>query len=180
MVNHEGAEVTEGAESAERSGILELLREVKDPELPMIDIVELGIVRDVVLEGDSVRVDVTPTYSGCPAMQVIEREIVTTLAAHGFPDVTVHTVYSPAWTTDWMSDETKQKFRDYGIAPPRMTSSMGGIAELVSLRRARPTVDCPFCGSANTVEKSEFGSTACKSIHFCNGCHQPFDHFKAF
>lgn len=160
--------------------IREFLREVKDPELPMIDIVELGIVRDVVVSGDEVRVDVTPTYSGCPAMQVIEQDIVTTLGAHGFGSVRVNTIYSPAWTTDWISEETKQKFRDYGIAPPRVTNDTGGIAELVSLRRARPTIDCPFCGSANTVEKSEFGSTACKSIHFCNSCHQPFDHFKAF
>jgi ring-1,2-phenylacetyl-CoA epoxidase subunit PaaD len=160
--------------------IREFLREVKDPELPMIDIVELGIVRDVVISGDAVRVDVTPTYSGCPAMRVIEQDIVTTLGAHGFDSVEVNTVYSPAWTTDWISEETKQKFRDYGIAPPRVTHDTGGIAELVSLRRARSTIDCPFCGSANTVEKSEFGSTACKSIHFCNSCHQPFDHFKAF
>jgi len=171
--------MTEIAETQRR--ILELLREVKDPEIPMIDVVELGIVRDVVLENGSVRVDVTPTYSGCPAMQVIEREIISTLQAHGFEKVAVNTIYSPAWTTDWLSEETRQKFRDYGIAPPTGTSnSAGGIAELVSLRRARPTIECPFCRSVNTIEKSEFGSTACKSIHFCNSCHQPFDHFKAF
>jgi ring-1,2-phenylacetyl-CoA epoxidase subunit PaaD len=93
--------------------IRELLREVKDPELPMIDIVELGIVRDVVISGDAVRVDVTPTYSGCPAMRVIEQDIVTTLGAHGFDSVQVNTVYSPAWTTDWISEETKQNYRDY-------------------------------------------------------------------
>ena len=161
--------------------VLDLLKEVKDPEIPMIDVVELGIVREVVLDDDTVRVDVTPTYSGCPAMQVIEREIVSTLRSHGFENVIVNTIYSPAWTTDWLTEETRQKFRDYGIAPPTGTSnSAGGIAELVSLRRARRTIECPFCRSANTIEKSEFGSTACKSIHFCNSCHQPFDHFKAF
>ncbi|HVF40245.1 MAG TPA: 1,2-phenylacetyl-CoA epoxidase subunit PaaD [Gemmatimonadaceae bacterium] len=161
--------------------ILQILTEVKDPELPMIDVVELGIVRDVVMDANAIRVDVTPTYSGCPAMQVIEREILSTLDAHGYSGATVRTVYSPAWTTDWISDATKQKLREFGIAPPRMVESAGGgIAELVNLRRARPSMECPFCGSANTTERSEFGSTACKAIHFCNSCHQPFDHFKAF
>ncbi len=164
-----------------REQILGILSEVKDPELPFIDIVELGIVRDVVLEGDTVRVDITPTYSGCPAMQVIEREVGEVLARNGFESAEVRTVYSPAWTTDWMSEATKQKFRDYGIAPPTgAADSDGGIAELVTLRRARPAIECPFCRSSNTVLKSEFGSTACKSIHFCNACHQPFDYFKAF
>lgn len=164
-----------------KARILKMLTEVKDPELPFIDIVELGIVRDVVLDGDTVRVDITPTYSGCPAMQVIEREVGEVLARNGFDSAEVRTVYSPAWTTDWMSEETKQKFRDYGIAPPSgAAESGGGIAELVTLRRVRPVVECPFCRSANTVLKSEFGSTACKSIHFCNGCHQPFDYFKSF
>jgi ring-1,2-phenylacetyl-CoA epoxidase subunit PaaD len=160
--------------------IIEFLRDVKDPELPMIDVVELGIVRDVAFEGDTVRVDVTPTYSGCPAIQMIEQEIVSTLASHGFNDVRIRTVYSPAWTTDWLSDETKEKFRSFGIAPPHGSPDTGGIAELVSLRRPQATVVCPFCGSSNTERKSEFGSTACKSIHFCNSCHQPFDHFKEF
>lgn len=160
--------------------IRDVLREVKDPEIPMIDVVELGIVRDVSVDGDSVRVDVTPTYSGCPAMQVIEREIVSVLQSHGYSDVVVNTIYSPAWTTDWLSEETRQKFRDYGIAPPTGGHAAGGIAELVSLRRAKQTIECPFCRSSNTVERSEFGSTACKSIYFCNSCHQPFDHFKAF
>ena len=94
-----------------REAVLELLTEVKDPELPMIDVVELGVVRDVVFEGGAVRVDITPTYSGCPAIQVIEREIVATLSSYGFDDVKVRTVYSPAWTTDFMSDATKEKFR---------------------------------------------------------------------
>lgn len=166
--------------TAARDEILEILTEVKDPELPMIDIVELGIVRGVAFEGDELIVNVTPTYSGCPAIQVIERDIVTTLAAHGFDKVRVHTSYSPPWTTDWLSEATRQKFREYGIAPPRPVSDPGGIDELVSLRRARPAIECPFCASSNTVLRSEFGSTACKSIHFCNSCHQPFDYFKAF
>ena len=166
--------------TASREQLLEILSQVKDPELPFIDIVELGVVRDVALEEGTVVVSITPTYSGCPAIQVIEQEAVAALRDHGFDDVRVRTVFSPAWSTDWMSEETKQKFRDNGIAPPQGSSASGGIAELVSLRRARPTIECPYCGSSNTVEKSEFGSTACKSIHFCNGCHQPFDYFKAF
>ena len=166
--------------TATREQLLEILTQVKDPELPFIDIVELGVVRDVALEEGTVVVSITPTYSGCPAIQVIEQEAVAALRDHGFDEVRVRTVFSPAWSTDWMSEETKQKFRDNGIAPPQGSSASGGIAELVSLRRARPTIECPYCGSSNTVEKSEFGSTACKSIHFCNGCHQPFDYFKAF
>lgn len=171
--------MTELAET-QRGEILEILREVKDPEIPMIDVVELGIVRDVIIDGDEVRVDITPTYSGCPAMQVIEREIVSTLHSHGFGNARVNTIYSPAWTTDWITPEAREKLRAYGIAPPTGRSDFGGIAELVSIRRARPTTECPFCGSANTETRSEFGSTACKSIHYCNSCHQPFDHFKAF
>ena len=159
---------------------MRILTEVKDPEIPIIDVVELGIVRDVIFDGDEVRVDITPTYSGCPAMQVIEREIVSTLNSHGFANARVNTVFSPAWTTDWITPEARQKLRDYGIAPPSARRDFEGIAELVSLRRARPTTECPFCGSSNTETKSEFGSTACKSIHYCNSCHQPFDHFKAF
>jgi ring-1,2-phenylacetyl-CoA epoxidase subunit PaaD len=159
------------------SELLDVLRDVKDPELPVVDIVELGIVRDVIVDGDSVRVDVTPTYSGCPAMQVIEKDISDVLTERGFTDVKIRTVFSPAWTTDWLSDETKEKLRDYGIAPPAFAA--GDTGGLVMLRR-RVAVKCPYCGSSNTEEKSEFGSTACKAIHFCNSCHQPFDYMKPF
>lgn len=163
-----------------RDTVLQILTDVKDPELPMIDVVELGVVRDVVFEGERVRVDVTPTYSGCPAMRVIEREIVYTLNSHGFDDVHVRTVLSPPWTTDWMSERAKEKLKESGIAPPTLTERPGGISELVSIGRAKPSPPCPFCTSSDTVTKSEFGSTACKSIHFCNACHQPFDRFKEF
>ena len=162
-----------------REELIEILTEIKDPELPVVDIVELGIVRDVVVDGDTIRVDVTPTYSGCPALQVIEREIVETLRARGFRDVKVKNVFSPAWTTDWLSDDTKRRLRDYGIAPPG-GPAVTGTADLVTIRRARPAIECPYCGSPNTEEKSEFGSTACKAIHFCNACRQPFDYFKPF
>lgn len=163
-----------------KEAVLEILTEVKDPELPVIDIVELGIVRDVVFEGDRLRIDVTPTYSGCPAMEVIEREIVETLNSHGFGEVTVRSVFLPAWTTDWISAETKEKLRAYGIAPPSAVGKSGTAEELVTIRRGRTAIECPYCGSPNTKEKSEFGSTACKAIHYCTSCRQPFDYFKSF
>jgi ring-1,2-phenylacetyl-CoA epoxidase subunit PaaD len=162
-----------------KEAIMEILTEVKDPELPVIDIVELGIVRDVAFEGERLRIDVTPTYSGCPAMEVIEREIMGILKSHGFSDVTVRSVFSPAWTTDWISAGTKEKLRKYGIAPPVAVASGASVEQLVTIRRGSFAVECPYCGSSNTEEKSEFGSTACKAIHFCKACCQPFDHFKA-
>ena len=160
---------------ATADSILDLLHEVKDPELPMLDIVELGIVREVHSVGDEVRVDITPTYTACPALRMIENDIVELLNAHGIANVKVRTVYSPAWTTDWMGDEAKEKLRVAGIAPP------GRVEEepLVMLHRAPREVVCPYCGSSNTEERSEFGSTACKSINYCNECQQPFDRFKA-
>lgn len=163
-----------------RTELLDLLRDVKDPELPMLDVVELGIVRDVEVEDGRVRVDITPTYSGCPALQVIEREIEATVRSAGFSDVTVTIVLFPPWTTDWVTPEAKEKLREAGIAPPRGVTSSGGIEELVGIRRAEASIECPWCGSSDTVQKSEFGSTACKAIHFCNSCRQPFDHFKPF
>ena len=155
--------------------LLDLLRTVKDPEVPVLDVVELGIVRDVQLESGKVVVDITPTYSGCPALNMIENEIIAVLNANGHPRVEVRKVYSPAWTTDWIGAEAKEKLRAYGIAPPHTVES----EPLIVLERARRTTVCPFCGSSNTEEKSEFGSTACKAIHFCNSCHQPFDSFKS-
>jgi ring-1,2-phenylacetyl-CoA epoxidase subunit PaaD len=154
--------------------IVALLHEVKDPELPMLDVVELGIVRDVHINGSQVQVDITPTYSGCPALRVIEEDIVTTLAGHGVSNVSVHTVYAPAWTTDWLSAETKEKLRAAGIAPPGRVEPQA----LITLERAHHVVACPYCGSTATEERSEFGSTACKAIHYCTNCLQPFDRFK--
>ena len=161
--------------ASRREEVLAALREVTDPEIPFIDVVELGIVRDVAIEGTDVRVDITPTYSACPAMRVISDDIVAALRARGYENVEVREVLSPAWTTDWLSAETKEKLRRNGIAPPGSVE----VEPLVTLRRARETVACPYCGSSNTEERSEFGSTACKAIHFCNGCRQPFDRFKA-
>jgi ring-1,2-phenylacetyl-CoA epoxidase subunit PaaD len=155
--------------------IVGILHEVKDPEVPAIDVVELGIVRGVEFDGDRVIVKVTPTYSGCPATQVIEREIVATLRRHGFAEVEVRTVFSPPWTTDWIGEEAREKLRAYGIAPPGRAEPAG----LVTLGGPARPVPCPYCGSSNTKRESEFGSTACKSIHVCSSCRQPFEHFKA-
>jgi ring-1,2-phenylacetyl-CoA epoxidase subunit PaaD len=155
-----------------------VLEGVKDPEVPVLSVIELGVVRDVEMHDDrAVTVVVTPTYSGCPAMHVIEQDIVAALRAHGVRDARVRTTYAPAWTTDWMSDEAKAKLEAFGIAPPGRASI--GQDDLVPLRRNSDVVSCPYCGSGNTELRSEFGSTACKSIRFCNACQQPFEHFKA-
>lgn len=159
-----------------RERALEVLGTVPDPEVPVISVVELGIVRDVeVLPGGAVTVTITPTYSGCPAMFEIEKDVRSALVEAGATEVEVRTVLSPAWTTDWIGPEAREKLRAYGIAPPGRAESGG----LVTLTRARPPVPCPFCRSSDTRLQSEFGSTACKAIHVCNACRQPFDEFKA-
>ena len=157
-----------------REEMLGWLDEVKDPEVPVLSIRELGVLRDVEVSPEAVVVVMTPTYSGCPAMHAMETEVLATLARHGVPNARVKTVYSPAWTTDWISDEAKAKLEAYGIAPPGRLEG----DDLVPLRRRAP-VTCPYCHSVNTIMRSEFGSTACKAILFCNGCQQPFELFKA-
>jgi len=152
-----------------------VLNSVMDPEVPVISVVELGIVRDVAIQIDAVTITITPTYSGCPAMREIEADIRTALVAHGVHDVSVKLVLSPAWTTDWIGPEAREKLRAYGIAPPGRAEPQG----LITLTRARVAVPCPFCRSNDTRLQSEFGSTACKAIHVCNSCRQPFDEFKA-
>ena len=159
-----------------REAVLAALDEVPDPEVPAISVVELGVVRDVEIHGAAITVVVTPTYSGCPAMKAIEDDILAALRARGWTDARVRTVYAPAWTTDWMSDAAREKLRAYGIAPPGRAPR----EEFVVLRRrGDERVACPFCGSLDTALRSEFGSTACKAMHFCNACRQPFEEFKA-
>ncbi|MDP9318158.1 MAG: phenylacetate-CoA oxygenase subunit PaaJ [Actinomycetota bacterium] len=145
---------------------------VLDPEVPVLTIDDLGVLREVNVHGDG-RVDVaiTPTYSGCPAMDAIRQDVTKALEDEGFDDVTVRLVLSPAWTTDWMSQAGKAKLLDYGIAPPDHRIS-GPVPVRLSLR-------CPQCGSGATHELSRFGSTACKSLWVCDDCREPFDHFKA-
>jgi ring-1,2-phenylacetyl-CoA epoxidase subunit PaaD len=165
-----------GAAFVSRERVLEILETVKDPEIPVVSVVELGIVRDVRVVGSRVSVTITPTYSGCPAMREIEQDIRAALAAAGIADVTMETVHSPAWTTDWIGAGAREKLRRYGIAPPG-AAEQGGLVTIAK-RRAAPA--CPRCGSHDTALRSEFGSTACKAIHVCNACREPFDEFKAF
>jgi ring-1,2-phenylacetyl-CoA epoxidase subunit PaaD len=162
-----------GRDAAEAISILET---VKDPEVPVLSVVELGVVRHVEVSGAAVTVTITPTYSGCPALHAIERDIESALRAGGFETVTLKTEYAPAWTTEWMSEPAKEKLRAYGIAPPGHVTAQ----QLQPLGATVRTVSCPFCGSPNTSLESEFGPTACKSLHSCHNCHQPFEHFKTF
>ncbi|RXH35057.1 MULTISPECIES: 1,2-phenylacetyl-CoA epoxidase subunit PaaD [Bradyrhizobium] len=144
---------------------------VVDPEIPVLTIADLGVLRDVVVDGDHVEVAITPTYSGCPAMNMIALEIEIALERAGFHHPTVRTVLSPAWTTDWMSEEGRQKLRAYGIAPPQAASSRRALF-------GAQAVACPQCGSENTELLSEFGSTSCKALWRCRSCREPFDYFK--
>jgi ring-1,2-phenylacetyl-CoA epoxidase subunit PaaD len=158
----------------QRLSIWAMLDEVKDPEVPALSVVELGIVRDVEIDHGNVTITVTPTYSGCPAMQAIEDDIRSALSAGGITNVRIKTVYAPAWTTDWLTDAAKEKLRAYGIAPPGHLADDAPIA----IMRKRAAVPCPFCGSTDTRHTSEFGSTSCKALHVCNACTQPFEEFK--
>jgi ring-1,2-phenylacetyl-CoA epoxidase subunit PaaD len=163
------------------------LGEVPDPEIPVISVVDLGIVRDVAFEGadgDECVVTITPTYSGCPAMQVIAEDVENALRAHGVEKVRIATRLSPAWTTDWMSDTGKAALKGYGIAPP-----VQQVIDISALQHARvasfsrhaiqqPDVACPHCGSHHTRLTSQFGSTPCKALYQCLDCREPFDYFK--
>ena len=167
---------TPGATHPSRAALLEILDTVMDPEVPVLSVRELGIVRDVEVDANGVvTVTVTPTYSGCPALRVIEQDIVSALEAAGVAEVRVLTVYAPAWTTAWIPDDARAKLKAYGIAPP----GVAGGADLVQLLRVPRTPQCPYCDSRDTEIRSEFGSTACKSICWCRSCGQPFEEFKA-
>lgn len=159
-----------------KSEIWSWLEEVIDPEIPVLNVVEMGIVRDVLIEDDQVVVKITPTYSGCPAMNAIEVEIHKKLREKGIQTFNVKTDFSESWTTDWMTDHAKQKLKEYGIAPPGKTEEDNDF--LTTLKGSQKIVPCPFCDSLDTKLQSEFGSTACKSQYYCNECHQPFEHFK--
>lgn len=153
------------------------LARVMDPEIPVLSIADLGVLRDVVEHEDgSVEVVITPTYSGCPAMDVIRRDIRTELARDGYDDVTVTTVLSPAWTTDWISAEGKRKLTDFGIAPPSGSVRTGPVPLTLGVRRPEE-IRCPQCGGLGR-EVSQFGSTACKAQYVCGECAEPFDYFK--
>lgn len=151
------------------------LQEVPDPEIPVLSVVDLGVVRDVSWDGDACVVVITPTYSGCPAMREITEDIRQVLARHGIGEVRVETRLSPAWTTDWMSEKGRAALKDYGIAAPAQQAiDISGI----SRRNAGPAIECPRCGSHDTRLVSNFGSTSCKALYRCVSCREPFDYFK--
>ncbi len=152
----------------DKTTILGILENVTDPEIPVLTIADLGILRDVEISGDTINVIITPTYNGCPAMDMIAMNIRMALLEHGYRQVQVTSVLSPAWTTDWMTEAGKQKLKQYGIAPPVTWSDTSSDR----------VIECPQCHSANTRLISEFGSTACKALYQCNDCKEPFDYFK--
>lgn len=154
-----------------RDEILRWLGQVPDPEIPVLSITDLGIVRDVEI-GERVTVALSPTYSGCPATEVIEKSVLDALHDHGIEDVDIKRVLSPPWTTDWITEEGRDKLRDYGIAPPER-----GAGKRALLRGERQ-VACPRCASIATERVSEFGSTACKASYRCSECLEPFEYFK--
>lgn len=146
---------------------------VADPEIPVLTVADLGILRDVQVADGAVHAYITPTYSGCPALDTIASDIEHELRKAGFVQAYVHTVLHPAWTTDWMSDEGKRKLTEYGISPPSGKAAVHSGPIPVAL-----SVKCPHCGSLKTDELSRFGSTSCKALYHCNDCLEPFDYFK--
>ncbi len=154
--------------------ILAILSEIPDPEIPVISIIELGVIRDInVSDNTSITLKITPTYSGCPAMKQIEDDVRKKLAENGFTNITIHTIFSPPWTTDWITPEAKEKLRKYGIAPPEHSTE-----DKSWLTGKTKTIACPRCKSQNTKLISQFGSTACKALYQCQDCLEPFDYFK--
>jgi ring-1,2-phenylacetyl-CoA epoxidase subunit PaaD len=152
--------------------IWSLISEIPDPEIPVLTLTDLGIVKNVVYNGDEVEVTITPTYTGCPAMKVFEDDIVAKLNESGYDKVKITRVLSPAWTTDWMSEEGRKKLKEYGITPPV------GTSDKTLLQLEKKSIQCPRCDSMNTEMISQFGSTPCKSLYKCVDCKEPFDYFK--
>lgn len=150
-----------------KQNILAILQEVCDPEVPVLSILDLGLVRDIKFNADNIDIIITPTYTGCPAMDMIAMNIKWALIENGYKNITVTSVLSPAWTTDWMTEDGKRKLKEYGIAAPDKKFQI-----------PKDGIECPQCHSANTRLVSEFGSTACKALCQCNDCKEPFDYFK--
>jgi ring-1,2-phenylacetyl-CoA epoxidase subunit PaaD len=158
----------------EEKKIWSILETVTDPEVPVLTVTDLGIIRNVKMDGDEVEVIITPTYSGCPAMDLITANIRMALLENGYQKIKVTSVLSPAWTTDWMSEEGKRKLKEYGIAPPNPKQQVCKQELFASAEG----VQCPHCDSWHTHRISEFGSTACKALYRCDDCQEPFDYFK--
>lgn len=153
--------------------IWELMHSIPDPEIPVISITDLGIVREIEKEDDLIRIKITPTYSGCPAMYAIEQDIKKVLKENGYDQIDIKMVYQPVWTTDWINDAAKERLRAYGIAPPEKSTSDKSVLVGESAK-----IVCPRCGSRATTLISQFGSTACKALYKCEDCLEPFDYFK--
>jgi ring-1,2-phenylacetyl-CoA epoxidase subunit PaaD len=156
----------------------QVAQSVPDPELPMLTIADLGILREVSVTGQHVVVSLTPTYSGCPAVPEIRADLVSRLAAAGFADVEVRTVLNPPWTSDFISPEGRRKLAAAGIAPPRSRPDTHGGPVPLTLVAHRPAIDCPACGSADTERTAAFSGTACKDLYRCRTCAEPFEHVK--
>ena len=159
--------------------ILEILETVYDPEVPVLSVIDMGIIRDVAFNDSSSEdagliITITPTYSGCPAMDVIRINIRLALLEHGYTNVDIKTILSPAWTTDWMSEKGKEKLKAYGIAPPKAVQSVCTLDAF----QEEEAIQCPHCNSYHTRLISRFGSTACKALYQCEDCKEPFDYFK--
>jgi ring-1,2-phenylacetyl-CoA epoxidase subunit PaaD len=154
----------------------EIAETVVDPELPMLTLADLGVLRDVVIADGAVVVDITPTYSGCPAMATMRDDLVHALHREGFTDVRVRVALSPAWTSDWISERGRAALTEAGISPPGPARREGPV--LLALKPARRAIRCPLCASADVELTSEFGSTACKALYRCRACLEPFDHVK--
>jgi ring-1,2-phenylacetyl-CoA epoxidase subunit PaaD len=165
--------------SKDLSALHAALDQLCDPEIPVVSLREMGILRDVHVSGTGVEVVITPTYSGCPAMEQIHDDIANTLQRLGVQG-RVTTQLAPAWTTDWMSDIAKAKLKAYGIAPPKCLSPESTHTIRFAPRLQDEAIDCPHCGSGNTTITSAFGSTACKALCKCLSCQEPFDYFKPY
>ena len=155
-------------DKTETAQLFDLLSSVVDPEIPVLTLQDLGVLRDISVNNGEINVTITPTYAGCPAMDTMRSDIEATLAEAGYQQVSVRTSLSPAWTTDWMSDNGRKKLRAYGIAPPANTSCGQQLGN----------IECPQCESGDVKKISEFGSTACKALYQCQDCREPFDYFK--
>ena len=175
-MNEESLDITQSGTTV--AEIWKLMAEIYDPEIPVLPITDLGIVRDIQLNGSAdnprVSIAITPTYTGCPAMDVIRMNIRMKLLAHGLKNIDVKTVLSPPWTTDWMTAQGKDRLKKFGIAPPNPSHSVCST----ELFQEQEAVQCPHCNSYNTKMISRFGSTACKAQYQCNECQEPFDYFK--
>ncbi len=154
-----------------RDDILAALQAVKDPEIPVVSVVEMGLIAEVRLDGAAVQVQITPTFAGCPAVEVMRAESEQAVRALGVDDVAVTITFDPPWTSDRISPEGRRKLKEFGLAPPRPGA---GPTDLIQLA----LVDCPFCGSADTTMESAFGPTVCRAIHYCHACQQSFEQFK--